>query len=195
MLPETLVRHGGRDLCSHASAKSPEAPSKITASGSLKPHRCNGGPEQRVVANLGRTDPTDNTPNDPAPSLRRYCRRQPTLPDQMACKQALPLAPSCRGVTFWEQANLTGISGELCPTRLTGGSPLFIVEWGLRDLEDLTERRPMFQQSDRGIEGHILAAASALSLGAALDRQPAATLSEVSRTDALAGTRPIRSPS
>ena len=56
----------------------------------VEAYRDSGRPKQRVVANLGRWDLMDGKLDDLVASLRKYCRRQFTLPDEMACKQALP---------------------------------------------------------------------------------------------------------
>ncbi len=80
-------------------------------------YRENGRPKQRLVANLGRLDLLGDRLDDLVSSLRKYCRKQFTLPDEMTCKQALPWGTVLLARHLWEQMNLGEIIGKLCPSR------------------------------------------------------------------------------
>jgi len=80
----------------------------------VEAYRDNGRPKQRVVASLGRLDLLGDKLDDLVSSLRKYCRKQFTLPDEMACKQALPWGPILLTRSLWEQVNLGEIIGQFC---------------------------------------------------------------------------------
>ena len=80
----------------------------------VEAYRDNGRPKQRVVANLGRLDLMDDKLDDLVASLRKYCRKQFTLPDEMACRQALPWGTVLLTRHLWEQVNLREIIGQFC---------------------------------------------------------------------------------
>ena len=83
----------------------------------VEAYRENGRPKQRLVANLGRLDLLGDKLDDLLSSLRKYCRKQFTLPDGMTCKQALPWGAVLLTRHLWEQVNLSEIIGKLCPSR------------------------------------------------------------------------------
>jgi transposase len=83
----------------------------------VEAYRDNGRPKQRLVANLGRLDLLGDKLDDLVSSLRRYCRKQFTLPDEMACREALPWGTVLLTRHLWEQMNLSEIIGKLCPSR------------------------------------------------------------------------------
>ncbi len=80
----------------------------------VEAYRDNGRPKQRVVASLGRLDLLGDKLDDLVSSLRKYCRKQFTLPDEMACKQALPWGTVLLTRHLWEQVNLSEIIGQFC---------------------------------------------------------------------------------
>ena len=65
------------------------------------------------------------------------------------------------------------------------------MESGFRDLKDVIEMRPVYHQTDKRIEAHILVAALALFLKRSLEHQLASTLPEVSGSEAIAAMRSI----
>ena len=83
----------------------------------LEAYRDNGRPKQRVVANLGRLDLMGDKLDDLVGSLRKYCRRRFTLPEEMACEESLPWGPVLLTRYLWEQVNLRRIIGAFCPLR------------------------------------------------------------------------------
>jgi len=80
----------------------------------VEAYRDHGRPKQRVVASLGRLDLLGDKLDDLVSSLRKYCRKQFTLPEEMACQQALPWGPILLTRHLWEQVNLTEIIGRFC---------------------------------------------------------------------------------
>jgi len=83
----------------------------------LEAYRDNGRPKQRVVANLGRVDLLGGKLDDLVSSLRKYCQKQFTLPEEMACKQALAWGAVLLTRYLWDQMNLSEIIGKLCRSR------------------------------------------------------------------------------
>jgi len=83
----------------------------------LEAYRDHGRPKQRVVANLGRVDLLGGKLDDLVSSLRKFCRKQFTLPEEMACKQALPWGAVLLTRYLWDQMNLGEIIGKLCRSR------------------------------------------------------------------------------
>lgn len=83
----------------------------------VEAYRDNGRPKQRVVASLGRLDRLGNKLDDLVSSLRKYCRKEFTLPEEIACQQALPWGAVLLTRHLWEQVNLGEIIAELCPSR------------------------------------------------------------------------------
>jgi len=79
----------------------------------VEAYRDDGRPKQRVVASLGRLDLLGDKLDDLVSSLRKYCRRQFTLPDEMICRQALPWGTVLLTRHLWEQVNLSEI-GQFC---------------------------------------------------------------------------------
>lgn len=83
----------------------------------VEAYRHNGHPKQRLVANLGRLDLLGDKLDDLVSSLRKYCRKRFTLPEEMVCRQALPWGTALLTRHLWEQMNLSEIIGKLCPSR------------------------------------------------------------------------------
>jgi transposase len=83
----------------------------------VEAYRHNGRPKQRVVASLGRLDLLGGKLDDLVSSLRKYCRKQFTLPEEVACRQALPWGTVLLTRHLWKQVNLSEIIGKLCPSR------------------------------------------------------------------------------
>ncbi|MHC4406790.1 MAG: IS1634 family transposase [Planctomycetota bacterium] len=80
----------------------------------VEAYRDNGRPKQRVVASLGRLDLLGDKLDDLVSSLRKYCRKPFTLPDERACQQALPWGTVLLTRHLWEQVNLSEIIGQFC---------------------------------------------------------------------------------
>jgi len=80
----------------------------------VEAYRDSGRPKQRVVASLGRLDLLGDKLDDLVSSLRKYCRKHFTLPDEMACQQALPWGTVLLTRHLWEQVNLSEIIGQFC---------------------------------------------------------------------------------
>ena len=68
---------------------------------------------------------------------------------------------------------------------------LSTVEWGFRELKDVIEGRPIFHKKDERVEAHVFVATLALFLKRVLEHQLAATLPELSSTEALAAVKSI----
>ncbi|MFQ5352520.1 MAG: IS1634 family transposase [Candidatus Binatia bacterium] len=83
----------------------------------VEAYRHNGRPKQRVVANLGRLDLMDDKLDDLVASLRKYCRKQFALPEEVACREALPWGPVLLTRYLWDQMNLGETLAALCPSR------------------------------------------------------------------------------
>ena len=80
----------------------------------VEAYRDKGRPKQRVVASLGRLDRLGDKLDDLVSSLRKYCRKEFTLPEEMVCKQALPWGTVLLTRHLWEQVNLGEIIGQFC---------------------------------------------------------------------------------
>ena len=80
----------------------------------VEAYRDKGRPRQRVVVSLGRLDLLGDKLDHLVSSLRKYCRKQFTLPEEMTCKQALPWGAVLLTRHLWEQVNLSEIIGQFC---------------------------------------------------------------------------------
>ncbi len=80
----------------------------------VEAYRDHGRPKQRVVASLGRRDLLGDRLDDLVSSLRKYCRKPFTLPEETTCKQALPWGAILLTRHLWDGVHLGEIIAQFC---------------------------------------------------------------------------------
>jgi len=85
----------------------------------VEAYRRNGRTTQRVVANLGRLDPTRRLAglDDLLLSLSKFTHRPLLRDDQIGCRQALPWGPVRLVRHLWDQMQMGDLLGKLCRSR------------------------------------------------------------------------------
>lgn len=85
----------------------------------VEAYRDNGRTTQRVVANLGRLDPSRRLAglDDLLASLGKFATRPFVRDDQIGCREALPFGSVLLARHLWDQLQLGQIIGKLCRSR------------------------------------------------------------------------------
>lgn len=85
----------------------------------VEAYRDHGRTTQRVVANLGRLDPSRRLAglDDLLASLGKFATRPFVRDNQIGCREALPFGPVLLARHLWDQLQLGKIIGTLCQSR------------------------------------------------------------------------------